>query len=213
MFAYAGGMGAAESLSAELAGRVAPVALAGDRTLPLRPDLTAVVPSLRRGTVVELDGRGATTLGLALAAGPSAAGSWVAAVGLPSLGLVAAADAGIDLERMAVVADPADRWATVVAALVDAIDVVLVGRPAHLRPADARRLTARVRERGSVLVVVGARWPDRTDLHLTVESPHWSGLGEGHGHLRARRVEVTVDGRGAAGRRRRRSIDLTGPWP
>lgn len=213
MFAYAGSMGAAESLSAELARRVAPVALAGDRTLPLRPDLTAVVPSLRRGTVVELDGRGATTLGLALAAGPSAAGSWVAAVGLPSLGLVAAADAGVDLERMAVVADPEERWATVVAALVDAIDVVLVGRPPHLRPADARRLTARVRERGSVLIVVGARWPDRTDLHLTVESSHWSGLGDGHGHLRARRVEVTVDGRGAAGRRRRRSIDLTGPWP
>lgn len=198
----------------DLARRVAPVAMAGDRTLPLRPDLVAVVPGgLRRGTVIEVDGRGATTLALGLAAAPSAAGSWVAAVGLPELGLVAAAEAGVDLARTAVIPDAGDRWATVVATLVDAVDVVLTGRPPRLRPADARRLTARVRERGSVLVVVGVRWLDRTDLHLTVAASAWSGLGDGHGHLRQRRVEVVVDGRGAAGRRRRQTLDLTGPWP
>lgn len=226
-------MGAAESLRAgggapapsrpdppplgtlgDLARRVAPLAMAGERTLPLRPDLVAVVPGgLRRGTVIELDGGGATSLGLALAAAPSAAGSWVAVVGLPTLGLVAAAEAGLDLARTAVVTDAGDRWADVIATLTDAVDVVLTGRPPRLRPADARRLTARVRERGSVLVVVGARWPDRTDLHLTVASSTWSGVGDGHGHLRQRRVEVVVDGRGAAGRRRRHTVDLTGPWP
>lgn len=216
MFVYTSNMGAAESVSTlgELARRIAPVAMAGDRTLPLRPDLAGIVPGgLRRGTVVELDGRGATSLALALASGPSAGGSWVAAVGLPALGLVAAAEAGLDLARTALVPDPGERWATVVATFTDALDVVLTGRPPRLRAADARRLTAKVRERGSVLLVVGARWPDRTDLSLTVEACRWSGLGDGHGHLHQRRVEIIVDGRGAAGRRRRRTIELTGPWP
>ncbi|MGI8792080.1 MAG: hypothetical protein ACR2H3_02700 [Acidimicrobiales bacterium] len=192
----------------DLAQKVAPVILAGSRTMPLRPDLTAVLPAMRRGTVIEIDGRGATSLALAMASGSSAAGSWVAVVGLPALSMVAAAEAGLDLERTAVVVDPGERWATVVAALTDAIDVVLTGRPARLRPADARRLTSRVRERGSVLMVVGGSWPDRTDLHLTVESAQWSGLGDGHGYLRKRRMEIILDGRGAAGRRRRRSLEI-----
>lgn len=198
----------ADALAA-LAQRTAPLAMAGARTLPLRADLAMVLPALRRGTVVEIDGRGgATSLALAVAAGPSSAGSWVAVVGLPTLGLVAAAEAGLDLERTAVVADPGERWATVVATLTDAIDVVLTGRPARLRPADARRLTARVRERGSVLMVVGGGWPDRTDLRLTVTASRWSGLGDGHGHLRERRLEVTLDGRGTAGRRRQVQVSL-----
>lgn len=236
MFAYPRPMGAVEALRVgggatpippgalesgseatrlrELARQVAPVALAGARTLPVRWDLAdLVVGGLRRGTVIELDGRGATSLALGLAAAPSVAGSWVAVVGLPALGLLAAADAGIHPARTAVVRDPGERWATAVAALVDAVDVVLTGRPPRVRAADARRLTARVRERGSVLLVVGGGWPDRTDLHLSVSLSRWSGLGDGHGHLRERCLEVVIDGRGGAGRRRRHTIDLTGPWP
>ena len=106
---------------------------------------------------------GTTSLALALAAGASQAGSWVAAVGLGSLGLVAAAELGVALDRLVLVDDPGrDRagWASVVAALVDGFDVVLVAAgSAGSRPADARRLVARVRERGAVLVAVGGDLP------------------------------------------------------
>ena len=72
-------------------------------------------------------------------------------------------------------------------------------------PADARRLAARARERGSVLVRRGRprRWPEAADVSLTVTSTTWEGLGQGHGHLRARRAVVEAGGR--RGRRRARA--------
>jgi hypothetical protein len=192
----------------EIAGRVAPVSLAADQVLPVAPVLaeSGLLPphGVRRGSVVVV--AGSTSLALALAAGPSAAGSWCAAVGMPALGLVAAAEAGIALERFALVpAVPADQWATVVAALVDTVDVVLVAPPPRMRAADGRRLAARARERGAVLVSVNG-WSDAPDLRLTVDGVRWSGIGDGHGHLRERRLRVVVDGRRALARPKRGEI-------
>lgn len=191
----------------EIAGRARPVSLAGDQLLPVLPALAPLVPggSLRRGTVVGVGGPGgASSLALALTAAASAAGSWVAAVGMADLGLVSAADAGLLLERFALVPTVApDQWAVVTAALLDALDVVLVRPGARVRPADARRLAARARERGSVLVPVGTPWPEATDVRLAVVSSRWHGLDRGCGHLRAREVEVAAGGRGAASRERR----------
>lgn len=223
---------------AELAGRVRPTDLARDRRLPVLPAFDGVLPAsgLWRGAtaaVVAAPGvTGATSLALALAAGASQAGSWVAAVGLGSLGLVAASEMGVAFERLVLVADPGrdrDGWASVVAALVDGFDVVLVaaggagtagsgdaggrGRAGgRLRPADARRLVARVRERGAVLVAVGGDLPgQRSPLQLTVTSSRWEGLGEGWGHLRGRRVAVEAGGRGEAARGRRAELWLPDP--
>src|SRR4029453_14259220 len=72
--------------------------LADERLLPVVPVLQPLLPGhgLRRGTTVAVAGSAA--LALALVAGASAAGSWVAAVGLPDLGIVAAAEAGVALE-------------------------------------------------------------------------------------------------------------------
>jgi hypothetical protein len=135
----------------------------------------------------------------------------VAAAGLPDLGIVAAAETGVALERLALVPAPGARvWPTVVAALLDAIDVVLVRSPAGLPAAQARRLAARARERGAVLVPLGA-WPEPADLRLAVTSSTWQGLGQGHGSLRARRVEVVATGRGAATRERRVLLWLPSP--
>jgi hypothetical protein len=194
-----------------LAGRTCPPTLAAERLLPVLPALAPLLgaPGLRRGTTVGVTG--STALALALVAGPSAAGSWVAAVGLPDLGVVAAAEAGVVLDRFALVAGPPRRlWATVVAALVDGVDVVLVRPPAGTRAADARRLAARVRERGAVLVALGD-WPEAPELLLAVTGCAWEGLGQGHGHLTARRVEVLVTGRGAASRERRAHLWLPDP--
>jgi hypothetical protein len=177
--------------------------LADERLLPVLPPLRPLLPThgLRRGSTVAVARSAA--LALALVAGASAAGSWVAAVGLPDLGIVAAAETGIVLERLALVPAPGARtWPAVVAALLDAIDVVLVRAPAGLPAAQARRLAARARERGAVLVPLGA-WSESADLRLTVTSSAWQGLGQGHGRLQARRVEVVATGRGAATRERR----------
>src|SRR4051812_46786243 len=75
----------------------AAVVLARDRSLPVLPALQALLPEgMRRGAVMEVGaGPGATSLALALTAGASAQGSWVAVVGAPSLGLSAAADLGV----------------------------------------------------------------------------------------------------------------------
>ncbi|MGH9181846.1 MAG: hypothetical protein ACRDY5_09045 [Acidimicrobiales bacterium] len=175
---------------------------AGRRLLPALAALADLLPDhgLRRGSTVAV--AGCPSLALALLAGPSAAGSWCAAVGLPSLGLVAAAELGVVLPRLALVPDPGREWALVVATVVDAVDVVLVAPPTGgTRPADARRLVARCRERGAVLVVAGL-WAG-AELRLGVAASRWEGLGDGHGHLRARRVEVVAEGRGAAARPRR----------
>ncbi|MBA3655288.1 MAG: hypothetical protein H0W70_13975 [Actinobacteria bacterium] len=186
----------------ELAGKAAPVTLAGDKILPVLPPFEPLLPGgLRRGTTVTVSG----SLGLALAviAGPSQAGAWCAAVGFPSLGLVAAAEAGIALERFPMVADPGDDWATVVGALLEAFDVVLLKAPAG---GATRRLEARARERGAVLVVAGD-WPG-ADVHLSVARSEWEGLGDGHGHLQGHRLEVVATGRRAAARERRADIWL-----
>ncbi len=174
-----------------LAERVRPTDLARDRRLPVLPALEVLLPAsgLRRGTTAAVDARpgvaGATSMALALAAGASRAGSWVAAVGLGSLGLVAASELGVAFERLALVADPGREragWASVVAALVDGFDVVLVAADCRLRAPDTRRLVARVRERGAVLVAVGGELPgERSALRLTVTSSAVGGAGGGVG--------------------------------
>ena len=214
----------------ELAGKVRPVVLAGERVLPVLDPLAPLLPDggLRRGTVVTVAGvpsragpgrtsatgaTGATSLALALLAGASAAGSWCAAVGLPSLGVVAAAGLGVALDRFPLVAGPAgaDEWAWATAALLDAVDVVVARPPGSLRDGDVRRLAARARERSAVLVVSpGADWPG-ADVRLTVLNAEWEGVGQGHGRLQARRVDVVANGRGAAGRERRVTLWLPGP--
>jgi hypothetical protein len=112
---------------------------------------------------------------------------------------------GIRLERLALVPDPGQQWPVVVAALLDSFDVVLLKPPARVRQGDARRLMARTRERGSVLVVKespATPWPERAELRLTVDGGDWRGLRAGFGHLVSRVLEVSSTGRGAAGRPR-----------
>lgn len=191
------------------------MSLAREHALPVVPALAGLLPGggLRRGSTVAVGGAAATSLALALCAESSATGSWAAVVGMPSLGLVAVEEAGIALERLVVVASPpSSSWATVVATLVDAFDVVLVAPP-RVKAGDARRLAARLRERGAVLVVAGAAssWPLPADLRLATTVHGWEGVGDGHGHLAARRVEVVVGGRGAAARERRGVLWLPGP--
>jgi hypothetical protein len=191
----------------QIVDHVRPTVLAREQVLPVLPALRALLPggALQRGTVVSVQGEAATSLALTLLAGASTAGSWVAVVGLPSLGLAAAAELGLALERLVVVRDPSPAsWGSVVAALVGSFDVVLLASTHRVRAGDARRLTARARERGSVLVQLEGddRPALEPDLRLATGRVQWEGLGRGHGRLRARRVQIEASGRRRAARPR-----------
>ena len=142
----------------DLVEQIRPVTLAHERALPVVPAVEQLLPArgLQRGSTVSVaGGSGTTALAFAVLAGPTRAGSWAACVGLPELGWAAAAQLGVDLERVVVVRPPAAAWATVVAALVDAFDVVVCGPEHAPTAAEVRRLSARARERGAVLMAVG----------------------------------------------------------
>lgn len=191
--------GGSEALVADDEGRtVLPAAslLTTERPpMDVPAELAPVLPGgLRRGDTTVVTG--STSLVLTLLAHACRHGAWAAAVGRPDLGLLAAAQAGVDLGRLAVVPDPGPQAATVVAALLDGIDVVVVGAAAVLTETERRRLSARARERGTVLLPTCA-WPGAGTV-LEVQERGWTGVGTGEGRLRAHRLRVLRSGRGGA---------------
>lgn len=179
-------------------GEAAGDALPPSGGMPLVPELAQLLPGrvLKRGGCVGVaGGPGRTSLLLQLLAAPIAAGGWAAVIGLPALGTEAASGLGIDLDRLALVPSPGTAWLEVTAALLDAVDIVVLAPPRSARPADARRLMARARQRHSVLVVINGKWPDSPDVVLTAEQSLWTGLRPGHGSLRSCLLNVAASGR------------------
>jgi hypothetical protein len=177
--------------------------------LTVLPPLAGLLPGggLRRGSTIAVGG--AVSLVLALLAEATRAGSWAAVTALPELGLAAAAELGVDLERIALVPHPGAELTGVLSALVDGFDLVVLG-PVKVERQLARRLAGRVRTRGTVLLTVGP-WPG-ADLELRVSGRRWHGLTQdGYGHLRAREVVATSRGRGAAARPSSVRLQLPGP--
>ena len=101
---------------------------------------------------------------------------------------------------------PGVESATAIAALLDGMDVVVVGPRTVLLDTDRRRLTSRARERASVILAT-TPWPG-AHLVLTAERSQWSGLGAGHGRLLSRQLTVTRTGRGSAGNRHQQEVWL-----
>jgi hypothetical protein len=176
--------------------------------LPVHAALADLFPwgGLRRGSTVAV--RGSASLLLALLAEPTAAGSWAAVVGMPHLGVVAAAELGVAVERLALIPSAGSQGSAVIAALLDGIDLVVVTEGVRLTESHARRLSARARHRGTVLLPFGP-WPG-ADLELTCEPAAWTGLDD-TGHLTQRPVTIHTRGRGAAARGARASLLLPGP--
>ncbi len=126
--------------------------------LPVPESLAAALPAgLPRGTVAVLSG--ARSLPVGITAAVSAAGGHVAIVGLPDFGLLAAAEMGADLSRLAMVPQPGSDPVEVAAVLMDGMDLVLLGLAGRRVPATrARAVVARARQRGCTLLVAGGDW-------------------------------------------------------
>jgi len=116
--------------------------------LPVLPVLRDLLPmgALQRGSVVAASGW--NLLCLALAAGPVAAGAWCAVGGVAEFGVVAAADAGLDLGRLLLVPELGPNWPQVVASLLDGCDLVLL-RPPDRPSAQAPARTPQARQSAS----------------------------------------------------------------
>jgi hypothetical protein len=174
----------------------------GTGALPVLAALRELLPrgGLARGSVVTVAEFG--LLALALAAGASADGAWCGIAGVPEAGVLAASGLGLDVERTLLVPDPGRAWPQVVASLLDGCELVLLRPPAQEPPQEAsgaqvrQRLEATLRRGRGVLLVVGD-WPG-AQVRLRVLTQGWTGLGDGHGRLRACCAQVMADGRGQA---------------
>ncbi|MFB9690311.1 hypothetical protein [Amycolatopsis plumensis] len=176
----------------------------------MAPALAELVPGgLRRGSAVSVSG--STALVLALFVEATREGSWAAITGMPDIGVVAAVELGVELDRLALIPDPGAEVAAVLSALIDGFDLVVLGPTIArgMQPQLARRLAGRVRNRGAVLLAAGP-WPG-ADLELRVSNRRWRGLADdGFGHLDFRDVVATSRGRGAAARPRTVALGLPG---
>ncbi|MEM7342091.1 MAG: hypothetical protein AAF467_25850 [Actinomycetota bacterium] len=204
----------------ELHERLAPVTLSRDQLLDVPEPLAPLFPfgGLQKGQTVAFMGPGCWSVALALAGSAMGVDGWMAVVGVEELGLIAAAELGVRLDRVLLVETvPPAQLGQVLAALVEHVGIVAYASQRPLPPRDARRLTARARERSAVLLDLGlgsgrgAGAKSAADLTLATEAEEWAGIGEGHGYLRQRRLTITATGRRASARPRRTTVLLPGP--
>lgn len=147
--------------------------------------------SLTKGALIGV--AGSTSLLLTLVGEAAREGTWVAIVGMPDLGVVAAAEYGIALERVVLVPAPGAQVAGVVAALIDGFDVVVLGAGVNLPPGQRRSLLGRARRWRTTMFT--PLWPE-VPVRLRARPVSWAGLGSGRGYVRERQIVVRNEGRG-----------------
>jgi hypothetical protein len=184
---------------AELAQRLAQHRGSKYGSLPVGPQLSALFPSggLERGHIYGCRGDASLSLLYALIARATQVGSWVATVNLFSLGLMSAREHGIALQRLLCVdaGTQATTWTQVVGACVDGLDVVVAYAP-QCSLQDARRIEARLKAHGSVLIIVGDPGVFSPAVVLSSHTTQW----EFSTHASRRDVDVVATGRRIHGR-------------
>jgi hypothetical protein len=165
--------------------------------LPLPPWLAESLPALLpRGTVAVLSG--ARSLLLSMVAAVTAAGGNVAIVGQPDIGLLAAAEMGADLSRLAVIPDPGTDPVEVAAVLIDGMDLVVLGLGGRRVPQTrARAVVARARNKGCTLLVTDGDWqgaPTRLAARVCgyeITAGDWDKPAPGFGRISGVRLQVS----------------------
>lgn len=191
-------------LSDDLVARLRPVTLAKSRIIPVSEPWASFVPGggLRRGSTVVVHaqpGIGGLSVALSLLSEASSKEHWSAVVGVDDPGVVAMSDLGVDLRRVLFVPRPRGAWAEATADLLDGVDLLIVRPPSRAAHGAARKLMDRVRERGTVLIVLtepSAPWPLPVDLSFHLTGSRWIMSSR----LDARYVTMRVTGRGEAAR-------------
>jgi hypothetical protein len=172
--------------------RAADVLPGSESLLPVPESLAGVLPGgLPRGAVAVLSG--ARSLPVSMAAAVTAGGGHVAVVGLPGFGLLAAAEMGADLSRLAVIPNPGADPVEIAAVLIDGMDLVILARAGRSVPATrARAVVARARQRGCTLLVTQGQWQGASmRMDARVRGYELTG-GPGSGRIGAVRVGCTV---------------------
>jgi hypothetical protein len=187
----------ADSFTTELVVTGDALVPARDRCLPVHDVLASMLPDagLPRGRVIGCGGPAGWSLALALAASAVEAGAWLAVVGAPTIGLEAAGELGIALERVVLI--DADHgkpsvWAERVAAAADGFELIVTAPPVGAERV-VRRVRQRMQARGVVLLTVTQHVA--CDLEFATSEVMWKGIGDGNGRLVARRVVVELTGR------------------
>jgi hypothetical protein len=168
-----------------------------ESAVPVPQWLAELLPAqLPRGTVAVLSG--ARSLLLSMVAAVTAAGGNAAIVGQPDIGLLAAAEMGADLSRLAVIPDPGTDPVEVAAVLIDGMDLVVLGlggrSVSHTR---ARAVVARARLKGCTLLVTDGDWqgaPTRLQARVCGYEITASGRGApapGFGRISGVRLQVS----------------------
>ncbi|SNT44102.1 hypothetical protein [Rhodococcoides kyotonense] len=178
--------------------------------LPVPDALASILPhgGLVRGSVAAVSGAGSLLLGMVAAV--TASGRHVAVVGQPRFGLLAAAEMGAELHRLAVVPDPGEDPVEVAAILLDGLDLVVLGLGGRsVPPSRARAVVARARSKGATLVVTDGQW-DGVELRLDAVVRSYGGVGTGarSGRGRLRNLQLEVRAQGKAMRPRTTCFDL-----
>jgi hypothetical protein len=200
----------------ELRDRLAPVTLAREQLLAVPDPLLPLFPfgGLQKGQSIGFRGPGSWSVAMAMAGSLLGNDGWMATIGVEELGLLAASEAGIRLDRLLLIeTPPAAQLATVVAALIEVMGVIALAPCREVGTGDARRLAARSREQGSTLFLLdgGRHWPHGLDLTITTTPQQWEGVGQGHGHLEWRQLLVEAVGRRSSARPRQVSVLLPAP--
>lgn len=178
-------------------GSAADLLPASETRLPIPQWLAKTLPAgLPRGTVAVVSG--ARSLPLSMVAALTAAGGNAAIVGQPDAGLLAAAEMGADLSRIAVISDPGIDPVEVAAVLTDGMDLVVLGLGGRtVSSPRARAVVARARHQGCTLLVTDGDWQGAA-LRLQARVCGYDtavGAVAGYGRISKVRLEVCANRR------------------
>ena len=174
-------------------------------TLPVPSELRAMFPEggLVRGRTVLCSGDAAVAMALRVVSSATQAGSWLGIVGVHNVGVQAASEHGVALQRVVFVQPASSRteWVNTVAAAADGFDVLMLEVPRGTTEADARRVQTRIQARRNALVLIGATHQSavqsvfQPDVIMDTSTTQWHGIERGAGHVQGRDVQVAVSGR------------------
>jgi len=158
---------------------------------------------LVRGRTVLCSGDAAVAMALRVVSRATQAGSWLGIVGVHNIGVQAASEHGVALQRVVFVQPASGRteWVNTVAAVADGFDVLMLEVPRGITEADARRVQTRIQARRNALVLIevtqqsAVRSVFQPDVIMNTATTQWHGIERGAGHVQGRDVQVAVSGR------------------